>query len=323
MTIQALTLPAPKLSPVPAVALRPEELLAAFDAHLELAVRSDELALATAQTYRGGLRRFTTWLERGAIMSVGADDIRQWRGELIAAGLKPSSVNVWLSGVKAFYAWAVERGHLSHNPAADLASVKRKASTRHVRDALTSEEARRLLELKLPPRDAAIIRLMLYTGARSVEVSRANVEDIVTRDGELVLMVQGKGRGSDEREPLVLAHPAMQRALMAWLAVRGNAPGYLFTSLSARNARGRLSLSAIRTLVVAALRDAGIARPGITTHSLRHTAITTFLRLSGGNIRKAQVLGRHKNINTTLIYAHELTRITDAPERAIDYGESA
>lgn len=320
MTLTALAHPVSHGSLI-ATPATPGELIAEFTAWLELAVSSGELSRSTATTYRQGLRRFTAWLEAESVASVGPDELRSWRSSLLADGAKPSSVNVWLSGVRAFYAWACERGRLAHNPAASVKGAKRAAANkRHSRDALTSEEAARLLELPLSARDGAIVRLMLYTGARSVEVSRARVEDIVSREGELVLLVQGKGRSSDEREELVLVHPAMQRALMAWLTERGDEPGPLFTSASDRNMGGELSLPAIRAIVKGALRAAGIVRPGITTHSLRHTSVTQLLR-RGGSLRQAQTLARHASPTTTAIYAHELARIADAPERLIDYGE--
>jgi integrase len=42
----------------------------------------------------------------------------------------------------------------------------------------------------------------------------------------------------------------------------------------------------------------------ITPHSFRHYFVTTVLRASGGNIKLAQELARHKNIQVTQRYAH-------------------
>ena len=42
----------------------------------------------------------------------------------------------------------------------------------------------------------------------------------------------------------------------------------------------------------------------ITPHSFRHFFVTTILRGSGGNIKLAQELARHKNISVTQRYAH-------------------
>ena len=65
------------------------------------------------------------------------------------------------------------------------------------------------------------------------------------------------------------------------------------------------------------MRKIGLNSDRLTAHSLRHTAITLALK-GGATIQEAQALGRHANINTTLIYAHNIDRLTQAPERKID-----
>ncbi|MGB9669476.1 MAG: tyrosine-type recombinase/integrase, partial [Anaerolineales bacterium] len=42
----------------------------------------------------------------------------------------------------------------------------------------------------------------------------------------------------------------------------------------------------------------------ITPHSFRHYFVTTVLRGSGGNLKLAQELARHKSISVTQRYAH-------------------
>ena len=81
--------------------------------------------------------------------------------------------------------------------------------------------------------------------------------------------------------------------------------------------KGRLTTRSISRIVKDNLRKAGIDSDRITAHSLRHTAVTLSL-LGGATIQEAQSMARHKNINTTLIYAHNINRIKHAPERVID-----
>lgn len=52
---------------------------------------------------------------------------------------------------------------------------------------------------------------------------------------------------------------------------------------------------------------AGINSSRVTAHSLRHTAATLMLK-GGTPIPEIQQILRHKDINTTLIYAHMLDR---------------
>ncbi|MBA7712280.1 Tyrosine recombinase XerD [subsurface metagenome] len=158
---------------------------------------------------------------------------------------------------------------------------------------------------------------MIRTGLRTIEVTRADVGDIRQETGEAILWIQGKGR--DAKDEFVLLTETTLKSIMDYLLTRGGIKDKepLFTSLSDRNREQRLTTQSIRKIVKKHLRDIGIDSKRLSAHSLRHTAITLSL-LGGATIQQAQVLGRHSDINTTLIYAHNIDRIAHAPERRID-----
>ena len=80
----------------------------------------------------------------------------------------------------------------------------------------------------------------------------------------------------------------------------------------------RLSLRSIRRIVKQAYRLAGVRGEGKTSHSLRHTAITSAIR-HGAPLPKVQSMARHANLNTTMIYYHEVDRVEDPAEGYVDY----
>jgi integrase len=61
-----------------------------------------------------------------------------------------------------------------------------------------------------------------------------------------------------------------------------------------------------RNIVARHVREAAgeSAAGAITPHSFRHYFVTTVLRGSGGNLKLAQELARHRNIAVTQRYAH-------------------
>jgi integrase/recombinase XerD len=105
-----------------------------------------------------------------------------------------------------------EVGQIPFNPAEQIKAATRKGTKkRHTRQALTDNEARRLLaqpdrSTKAGTRDYAILALMLYTAARTIEVHRADVNDLTTQGSKLVLLVQGKGH-MEKDDMLVLVGP--------------------------------------------------------------------------------------------------------------------
>ena len=74
-----------------------------------------------------------------------------------------------------------------------------------------------------------------------------------------------------------------------------------------------MTTRSIRAIAKSSMVDAGFNSDRLTAHSMRHTAGTLAL-LNGASTREVQQLLRHSNINTTMIYAHELDRAKNNSE---------
>jgi integrase/recombinase XerD len=288
-------------------------------ADLQERVNAQEISTDTAAGYRRGATKFLQWLEQ---REPTANAIRTWKADLLKTN-KPAAVNAWLAGVRSFFTWLAEAGQIPFNPTQSIKGATRKGTKkRHARQALTNNEVKRLLDqpAKTTPegaRDYAMLALMLYTAARGIELHRADLEDLTTQGGKLALLVQGKGH-TEKDEVLVLIGNA-ESAMRDWLAIRGNEPGALFVSMSNRTKNERLSRRALRDIVTRYFRAAGV-HGNKTTHSLRHTAITSAIR-HGAPAEKVRGMSRHSSLDTLMIYYHETDRIDNPAEEYIDYGE--
>ena len=145
---------------------------------------------------------------------------------------------------------------------------------------------------------------------------RANVEDIRQSGGEALLYIQGKGRS--EKDAFVLLTPESLDPIMDYLRARGPVGDIdpLFEATGNKAGGERLTTRSISRIVKERMGSADIVSNRLTAHSLRHTAITLSL-LGGATIQETQNFARHSNINTTMIYAHNIDRIGNAPERKI------
>ena len=285
---------------------------------LELRVRAQELKLDTAVTYKRGVMKFLTWLGG---KRTSADVVRAWKAELLSNKIKPSSVNIWIAGLRSFFGWLAEMGEIAFDPTQAIKGATRKGTRqRHVRESLTDREVVRLLEqpnreTREGVRDYAMLCVMLYTAARGIELHRADIEDLKTMDGSLVLNVQGKGH--DEKDDFLVLSAEAESALRDWLAMRRKSGGALFTSNSNYSKGKRLSRRAMRGIVKGYIGAAGITG-NKTTHSLRHTAITSAIR-HAAPIQKVKGMSRHASLDTLMIYYHEVDRLSDPAERYINY----
>jgi len=157
---------------------------------------------------------------------------------------------------------------------------------------------------------------MVTGGLRTIEVERANIEDMKPGRTGAVLYIQGKGWDSKDQY-ISLAAP-VEAAIRAYLLTRAGAQGKdpLFASTSNNSAGGRMTTRSISGIVKDRMRAAGIDSDRLTAHSLRHTAGTLNL-LNGGTLQETQQLLRHSNINTTMIYLHNLERAANRSEQRI------
>lgn len=277
-----------------------------------------DIAASTKNTYRRALRQFFRWYEERGGGDLTRTDILAFKQEQLVK-LQASTVGSYLAALKSFFKW-LESEKVYPNVAAGVKGAK--LSRTHRKDALTPTQVGHVLKGMsgddlLSKRNLAIFNLLVRTGLRTVEVSRANIEDIRNKGSQTVLWVQGKGR--DSKDEFVVLTDAAARPIRAYLAERKprSISEPLFVSHSNKSRGKRLSIRSLREIVKNALRAADIDDPRLTTHSLRHTAVTLSL-LGGASIQQAQALARHSSINTTMLYSHNLDRLSQAPEFLVD-----
>lgn len=258
-------------------------------------------------------------------------------GEPLKINCKPNTVAAYLRSVCQFFRWTAANG-LYPDIAANIHRPKVTHDT-HRKAALTVEEVR-AIEDSITERAAqneqaaqeaqkdtagrmqrtteqgkrlyAMYVLAVNAGLRTVEISRANVKDLQIKGGQAWLNIWGKGHSEpDQRKPLA---PEVAAAVKDYLASRADNPtgaSPLFVATGNRSGGKRLAATTISTMLKRAMQGAGFDSEDLTAHSLRHTAGTAVMELTG-NLYTAQTYMRHSNPATTEIYLHNDTSKAEA-----------
>jgi integrase/recombinase XerD len=149
--------------------------------------------------------------------------VARYARQLQGAGLSPASVARKLAAISGWYAWLARRGHIAASPALGI-SRPRTSSRSAAAPGLTRDQAVALVRAAdraagpQRARTAALVAVLLLTGARVSEVIGADVEDLGIDRGRRVLWVTRKyGR----RQALTLPGPAAFR-IDAYLAQRAD-----------------------------------------------------------------------------------------------------
>ena len=259
----------------------------------------------TIATYTRAIRQFAKWMAAEGITQPTRADVIHYR-DALKEQHKPTTVQAYIMALKQFFNFTEVMG-LYPNITIHLKGAK--LDKAHKKDNLTTNQAKLLLNsidrgtLK-GLRDYAIISLMLTGGLRTIEVIRADIQDLAKYGSKTILYLQGKGH--EEKTDFIIVPIQTEQAILEYLKARGEAEptDALFISTSNNNLGGRLTTKTISSLVKDRLRAIGLDSDKLTAHSLRHTAIT--LAIEGGlSLEQAQEFARHTSPLTTQIYIHK------------------
>lgn len=263
----------------------------------------------TAKTYEVGLLQFINYLQQNDISFPQRKDIINFRNYLEQYH-KPTTVNSYIVAVRNFFAWLEYEGF-----AKDIAkNVKgMKVSNEHKRLSLTVEQCKEVLGNVKDLREKVLFLLATTCGIRANEIVNIRVEDFKEKEGKVCLYLLGKGR--DYKQDYVIITPDILDLIKEYIKVY-NISDYLFVSSSNNNKNGKLTTKTIRLMIKDMFARVGIVGDEYSCHSLRHTFAT--LSIQGGkDIREVSQALRHKNIQTSLIYIHDMERLNNQCSYAV------
>jgi integrase/recombinase XerC len=242
--------------------------------------------------------------------------VLRYRRHSIDKNLAPSTINVRLAAIKSLVEMARKLGKTTID-LGDIESIPSQ-SYRDTRG-ISVEQFKSMLAAIDPStsigvRDYAIMLLFWGNALRRGEIASANIEDFLPQQQKLMILGKGKrakvaidltDNVSYALEEWLNFHPC--NALGQLLSCRTQPGGNLqvdaplITSLSHNCYGARIAGDSIYRIVQGYAEAAGIERR-VSPHRLRHSSITAFLDASDGNIRAAQALSRHSQMNTLTLY---------------------
>lgn len=298
---------------------------------------------STRVTYRKSIEAFFAWVSDSGKM-IGyliPPDIISYKDYLLEQNKSAMTVNLYLSVVRRFYKWT-KANALYPNIADGIGSVRTNKKTFRKMHLENEEGAALLEEVSTPKnvsgkskvltkklndnekliakRDFAMVNLMLRTGLRTIEVSRADIGDIVKRRGRRILKVWGKGHS--EKDDFVVLTDDAYKPIRDYLRYRPGAEAAepLFACEGLDSKGRRISTRRIQAICKEALRAIGLDGHEYSAHSLRHTTGTQIL-LNGGTMFDVQNVLRHSTPATSQLYVNTIMedkRLDDASEELLD-----
>jgi integrase/recombinase XerD len=302
-----------------------EILAPADDARpLVLAFLATKRSVNTRQAYLRDLAEFARWCDGHGTALLTADEITAavFARHLESIGRKNTTIARKMAAVSSFYAWCLRHGHAQANPVATLDRPQVDYDT-SATAGLTKDQAVALMHAadRETERTAALVAVLLFTGARVSEVLSADIEDLGTDRGHRVLKVRRKG---GKVQSLVLPAPAVAR-VDAYLASRDDYITVPMTRddptrpprrvLFATGTGNRMYRAEVRRLLHRLGKAAGLPDDLTDTmcpHSMRHAYATLSLD-ANVSLRDVQDAMGHADPRTTRRYDRSRGNLDRAP----------
>ena len=233
------------------------------------------------------------------------EDVRDYQLHLVARGLKPSSINMYMSGLRFFFATTLGQETLAHK-----IPMARKQDP--LPTVLSREEVERFLKCVKTLKMRAAFMTIYAAGLRVSELAALTVSDI---DSARMVINVRQAKGGKDRH-IMLSGQLLGALRDYWRQTRPS--HWLFPGADP------LSPITKRRLQLAfheALKTSGIGKPA-TVHTLRHSFATHLLE-QRVDIRVIQNLLGHRDIRSTTRYtrvAVETIRQVQSPLDLLNMG---
>jgi len=274
----------------------------------------------TIRAYESDWRQFEAWCDERQLeaLPARAEAVATYLAVLAQAGRADSTIGRHLAAI----GWHHRQEGCVPPTARDtrlviadtLAGIRRDARTRpsQRKDAIAASDLVKMIAAvggigSKAVRDRAVLALGLASAMRRSELVALELADVqLVKEGARITIRSSKT--DQEGEGQVIAIPHGQTILpvarlKAWLAVRGDAPGPLFTRFAAHGEMTGFPMSdrAVARLVQKYAGLAGLDPVKIGAHSLRAGFLTEAAR-SGASLPKMQEVSRQKKLEVLLGY---------------------
>lgn len=259
----------------------------------------------TIHAYDRDIQHFYDYLTEVPIHSwndVTVVDVRIYLGVLHRENYNRSSISRFLSSLRSFYHFLVERSIVETNP---FASISYKKGKMRLPEFFYEDEIEKFIDSidgnqSLDQRNKALVEVLYATGMRVSELTNLTLEQL-DLENSIILVI---GKGSKERYVPIgdFARTALETYLEEGrkdlMTKERKDHSYVFVN----HLGDPLTTNGVRYILEKLIQESGLTLK-IHPHMLRHTFATHLLN-NGADMRTVQELLGHVSLSSTQIYTH-------------------
>lgn len=253
------------------------------------------LSERTIEIYTRDLSEFVKFIKKSSFNKLARAHIREFLCFLAKKNNQPITRRRKLTSLKNFFQFLESENLIKNNPVKNIAMPKVKEKEPSY---LTEAELRKLVGIikkdksKHQKRNELIVTIFIETGIRISELVNLDAGDIDAKSKTIIVKRKG-----GQRQSIPINAKLARKIKQASMKKEMDEPLF-FSSFKKRITQRRVGM-----LIQKYLKLAGITKPNISVHSIRHSFCSRLLE-KGVNLKTIQILAGHKNISTTERYLH-------------------
>lgn len=251
------------------------------------------LSANTISVYERDLKEFAKFAKNSK--SITRNHIRGFLVSLSEKNNQPVTKRRKITSLKNYFRFLINENLLKDDPTQNMQAIKvQKKEPKY----LTAQEIQKLMQVvqkeksKYAKRNEVIVRTLAETGIRLSELTNLNVGYVNVIEKTISVVRKGN------KEQTLPINIKLNVLLKDFIKNKESNEPLLVSNYGRRITNRRVGL-----LVQGYVKKAGIEKPNISCHSLRHSFCVRLLE-QGVDIKTIQILAGHSSIETTGSYLH-------------------
>lgn len=278
-----------------------------MNSHYERYLKSEKMSDNTIRAYLGHIGQALDYIGK-ADEDITYLDLIDWKASI--SDLSSSTVALKVASIRSYFQFLKNAKVITEDPSE---GIKRPEIKNKVKPYMTEDDVKAMIEAARTPRDRAMVRFLVSTGVRFVEMASITLDQYHTAINGNRVIVLKVTKGSKERG--IYINESTEKAIAEYLATRCDDCPYLFTSFR----RNKLSDNSVSQTIKNIGKRAGLPYwNDLSCHCMR-AACATIMSDKGVPVATISSTLGHSSLEVTSRYIKNTQTNVNAAIQAMNF----
>lgn len=278
-----------------------------MNSHYERYLKSEKMSDNTIRAYLGHIGQALDYIGK-ADEDITYLDLIDWKASI--SDLSSSTVALKVASIHSYFQFLKNAKVITEDPSE---GIKRPEIKNKVKPYMTEDDVKAMIEAARTPRDRAMVRFLVSTGVRFVEMASITLDQYYTAINSNRVIVLKVTKGSKERG--IYINVSTEKAIAEYLATRCDDCPYLFASFR----RNQLSDNSVSQTIKNIGKRAGLPYwNDLSCHCMR-AACATIMSDKGVPVATISSTLGHSSLEVTSRYIKNTQTNVNAAIQAMNF----